>query len=1427
MQVILSGPVPTSLHAESFSIPVSYRVPGHTVVARGPARYGWDAIVYDYSQEQLDTAEIWDLEDPIEYTQLPEGAWVERARALATAITAGHRTPYQKAKAIERYLIEEYDYQPVGPAFGVVPPGEDPVEHFLFESREGTSGALSSAFVILARSVGIPARVVSGWAVAETAASQIVFNNQAHQWAEVPFEDLGWVTFDPAPDGAPSRVPEDELAAFELLGADVTRFEAGGALVELDGETFISPGTTARPAGAAPREPLFEVVGAEHTGYLRLAAGDHYEGGAWRQLDPREIPYTAGGDIPGEKRELYDALSGLGDAEIAGSLGSPALFGSGQTPSRSAPDSIQALPVEGSDTLPHGAIPAPLGAQRVDIDGVIHPFSATFTSEFAAPGYSWTTSVPYFSREQFDAAAVADATTYTQLPAGLPEHVLQLAQQITADHDSPFAKAEALEQYLRDNYDYESAENNPEIAPPAGRDPVEWFLFEARQGTSGQFSSAFAVLARAVGIPARVVSGFVISPTDAQQAVHADQAHQWAEIALDGVGWVRFDPTPAGGAPSRVAGGPPDPRILEGNDDGRDAAGTPVDTITDITDSPSEIRRLTPFVVSGTVLTADGTPVSGMAVEIYINETKEHGGTKIGETTSRSGRFRAVAQLPPAMELGDYQLLARAVGNSLFNESWSDPDIQVFSGNKIELSGPVEVLLNAEAVFDGTVTDDSERGVAQREIEVRFDGRTAHSLMTDQAGRFSFARTFSQLGEHWVEVELEGEELLLDNTARLNFNVVLPTELAVYAPDSVARGEGFLVTGELREAGGPPFREGVVEIAIEGPAGAVDAVTVEVRENGSFEHRVALLDRTGDYTLTGRFAGEEFVRPAAAETAIRVLRPTALTIEGPAAVRNGERLSFAGTLLESDGRPVANAALRVLAAEPLALETDSEGRFAGQLEATFDPGAAHDPHESTLQVRAVFDGTEELAASDATLTVEVGVPWIMVETPGPVTRGGEVELRGAVLLGEAAPIPDVELTAGRAVTFRSGDTGAFLQAYPVSADEPLGVTDLTVRVPALGLEATVQLNVRSATTLILTPVGGVNPGGKTALQAALLDDTGTGIAGAALRSSQGVNATTDDSGIATLELEVPEAEALRGSRVDISYAGDDRHAPLSMSYYWEGAITPGAVNWLAWVGIPALVGLVAAAGYAGRRFALAPLLLSLRRKRAAAEPGPAAAEVVEDAAEDEDGAEAGACDCADAAAEAIDDAGEDHQRVELQISFRKEAEDLADVWGPGEEIWINVSVSVDGQATAGATVETSVGDGAPFHLTLGEDGAGDFTWSAAEPGEYPVSAQFTGDDDLVFAEYRDLRIVDFRDEIVRLYGEFQEWAMKQDAGVADSSTPREAEALLVARGLPIPGRDLAEIIARFEEADYSEHAISRRHYEAMYRALGAVVRVGR
>ena len=124
----------------------------------------------------------------------------------------------------------------------------------------------------------------------------------------------------------------------------------------------------------------------------------------------------------------------------------------------------------------------------------------------------------------------------------------------------------------------------------------------------------------------------------------------------------------------------------------------------------------------------------------------------------------------------------------------------------------------------------------------------------------------------------------------------------------------------------------------------------------------------------------------------------------------------------------------------------------------------------------------------------------------------------------------------------------------------------------------------------------------------------------------------------------------------------------------------------------------------------------------------------------------------------------------------------------------------------------------------GERGRCDVSWARSAPGEYRVSAEFEGDEFHLPASVSDrFRVVNFREEIVSLYNVFLEWAGVRVGGITEQSTPREVELILVSEGVPLDQKSLDELISRFEEADYSEHPISRRHYEAMYRAWRTVL----
>ena len=90
---------------------------------------------------------------------------------------------------------------------------------------------------------------------------------------------------------------------------------------------------------------------------------------------------------------------------------------------------------------------------------------------------------------------------------------------------------------------------------PSSRDPYDEFLFETKAGFCEHFASAFTVLMRAAGIPARVVTGYQggeLNPVDQIITVRQSDAHAWTEVFFPGRGWVRsLLPSPRTPRPGR------------------------------------------------------------------------------------------------------------------------------------------------------------------------------------------------------------------------------------------------------------------------------------------------------------------------------------------------------------------------------------------------------------------------------------------------------------------------------------------------------------------------------------------------------------------------------------------------------------------------------------------------------------------------------------------------------------------------------------------------------------------------------------------------------------------------------------------------------------------------------------------------------------
>lgn len=168
-----------------------------------------------------------------EFLQLPEGI-PQRVRML-TAEVAGEGTPYQKAMRIQEYLRQNHRYDLTVSA---APPGWDVVDYFLFEARAGFCSHFASAMAVMLRIEGVPARVVSGYAMgwydSRTGAYQIPAS-ASHAWVEVFFPGLGWIEFEPTP-------------AYETF-----RYAVGQMELSL-------PSSTEEPVGASQKDEVSPLI---------------------------------------------------------------------------------------------------------------------------------------------------------------------------------------------------------------------------------------------------------------------------------------------------------------------------------------------------------------------------------------------------------------------------------------------------------------------------------------------------------------------------------------------------------------------------------------------------------------------------------------------------------------------------------------------------------------------------------------------------------------------------------------------------------------------------------------------------------------------------------------------------------------------------------------------------------------------------------------------------------------------------------------------------------------------------------------------------------------------------------------------------------------------------------------------------------------
>lgn len=272
--------------------------------------------------------------------------------------------------------------------------------------------------------------------------------------------------------------------------------------------------------------------------YFRGVGYDYYDGRAWANSHPRRrvLTRTPEGIFKVSAQQLLrEETAGLRQEILIEALDTAVLFGA------SFVDSVKAV------------FPALHVIQADGLGGLYLAYQPSARFQYTV------VSIPERLLEEEKAAAsltypAAVRENYLQVPDVSPR-VADLAREVTRKSRTPHEMAQAVERHLRQDYQY-----SLDAGTDASDSPLEEFLFTRKTGYCEHYATAMVVMLRTLGIPARLVTGFLPGEWNDfgnYYTVRQRDAHAWVEVFFPRSGWITFDPTPS------VAAAAPNPLLAK------------------------------------------------------------------------------------------------------------------------------------------------------------------------------------------------------------------------------------------------------------------------------------------------------------------------------------------------------------------------------------------------------------------------------------------------------------------------------------------------------------------------------------------------------------------------------------------------------------------------------------------------------------------------------------------------------------------------------------------------------------------------------------------------------------------------------------------------------------------------------------------------
>ncbi|NJE11378.1 transglutaminase domain-containing protein [Thermococcus sp. MAR1] len=854
------------------------------------------------------------------------------------------------------------------------------------------------------------------------------------------------------------------LIASVVLGPALIEAPPGTKSIEDMLSPKLPPGNETNetgPPAEVPASPHFIllVTGAAHTHYLRLNVYTDYTDGRWLTRNTTRVPSNvlAPPEIKVPHHSESDRITVVSFIPIRGNLFT----------------SLYTTRVDGAGAE---AIPE-YNLFRTPLNVTTYSFSAV----------SYTFEWPYLMN-----LTAGNQTEYLSAPNDT--RLVTLARSITTGARSDYEKALDIARYLANNYRLGNA------TPPAGADRLKWFLFQSKAGGSYDFASAFVVLARLNGLPARLVEGVYIDALPQTQVVTEKNRQFWAEVYFENAGWLVFDPLH------------PDQNVYV----------------------PFELsirRALLILEPNGTgtleirferVVSESGVRVEVKAPEVgvitLINESGIHNVT-IGPfwkpgyypiiMNASTERGESIVRFAPVLVPGELSTMPNRTAVNLLKSGSEEVEITVYGAGKINLETDSRLVESWFAIE--TVRNETK-------LYVRLNAPADYPN-----------------GLH--------VEKLVVMKDRERFNVYLPvivverTEVKANVPKTLTAGEFLNLTGKVATVSGErPGRGKAAAFISDGNRTIL--LGVSNVSNGAF----SLPLKIPEYLKPGTFQLEVYYIPPLGYPYLSSSTAKIVKIKGLAKFSLPElilarpgNVTVVGSLIDGAGEPIANATiLYYLDGRYIGNATSrTDGRFSLRLEI---PGI----EQHTLTLEYPGSANYSPATMKATLaTVELDVPdRITGELGKPIGISGRVigienaTLKAYVFPGKTYTINVVngsfdftvepfQTVGERSLEFRQG--GRVLKRITFAVVSPVRIELLTKE--ARG-EKTARLKFRVVDS-VNDPVGGIY--------------LNVSVDGFAMR------VMTNGSGIATLDVPVPEKET--NATVTVAFDGSPYYLPASGKFY--------------------------------------------------------------------------------------------------------------------------------------------------------------------------------------------------------------------------------------------------------------------------------------